>query len=107
MQTTIELADNSDCTHRHGALVYKSGKILSRGWNILKNTPDFTKDFKGGISVHAEISAMSRVSAENLRGSTIYVARRRKCNTHGLSLPCPRCYEALVDAGVKRVVYTD
>lgn len=108
MKTAIELAQNSDCTHRHGAVVYKSGRILARGWNVAKNEPDFFENKKKvGITVHAEIAAMSRVSADSLRGSTIYVARRRTCDAHGLSLPCPRCYAELLKAGVKRVVYSD
>lgn len=106
MQTAIKLAEKSDCPQRHGAIVYKSGRILSTGINIYKNTPsDYIA--ADGISVHAEISALSRVSPENLKGSTVYIARRGRCSVHALSRPCPKCYEALVKVGVKKIVYTD
>ena len=59
------------------------------------------------ISVHAEIAAMRGISADKLKGATVYVARKGRCAEHGLSRPCAKCYEALVAAGVKKIIYTD
>lgn len=106
IQTAIKLASRSECNYRHGAIVYKSGRVLSMGVNSYRNKASDTVD-EYGISVHAEIAAIRRVSPDLLRGSTVYVARIKKCDEHGMSKPCPRCHEALVDAGVKRVVFTD
>jgi hypothetical protein len=40
------------------------------------------------------------------KGSTIYVARVNQTGDSRMARPCPNCYEALLLAGVKRVVYT-
>lgn len=106
MQKALELAVSSSCPQRHGAVVYKAGRLLGLGVNVYKNTPtDFLP--VEGVSIHAEIAAISRVSPENLKGATVYVARAGRCAPHALSQPCPRCYEALKKAGVKRIIYTD
>lgn len=90
--------------------MYKSGRVLGLGINSYKNEPKlFPNDMldMGEISVHAEIAAMSKVSKENLKGATVYVARKGRCEVHLLSRPCNSCYEALVEAGVKKIIYTD
>jgi tRNA(Arg) A34 adenosine deaminase TadA len=40
------------------------------------------------------------------KGSTIYVARVNQTGAARMARPCPNCYEALLLAGVKKVVYT-
>lgn len=110
LKTAIKLASKSDCNQRHGAIVYKGGRILATGFNSYRNAPEMFPndniDLKD-ISVHAEIAAIRKVSASDLEGSVVYIARKGRCSIHMLSKPCNACYEALVAAGVKRIVYTD
>lgn len=93
-------------THRHAAIVYKSGRVLAVGVNRYRNDPSNWID-SDGVTRHAEVAAISQVSKENLKGATVYVARQGRCDTHMLSRPCPKCYDALVAAGVKKIIYTD
>ena len=73
-----------------GALVVKNGKILSRGWHRAAGQP------------HAEIEALRGVrKASDARGATLYVTLE-PCSTHGRTPPCTR---AIIDAGIRRVVY--
>lgn len=106
MKTALKLASTSDRNQKHGAIVVKNGRVLGHGVNRARNLPSDWID-ADIISVHAEVAAMARVNPDSLRGATVYVARQGKCETHMLSRPCKRCYNALKAAGVKRVIYTD
>jgi diaminohydroxyphosphoribosylaminopyrimidine deaminase/5-amino-6-(5-phosphoribosylamino)uracil reductase len=73
-----------------GAVLVKSGKVIGRGWHHLAGNP------------HAEIEAL--FDAENRchspRGATLFVTLE-PCSTHGRTPPCT---EAIIAAGIKRVV---
>lgn len=105
ISAALRLAEQSDANQRHGAIVYRSGRVLGTGTNYMRNIPDYQIPYED-ISVHAEIAAAKRVSPEALRGATVYIARRGKCDVHAMSHPCPSCYEALKKMGVKRIVYS-
>ncbi len=112
------LAEDSQVSQRHGAIVVKGGSVLSSGVNSYSNNPrmfpvDHFAEKKlphmeraNSISVHAEIAAMRRVSPEHLRGSIVYVARLTSRDELGNSQPCEHCASELAKAGVKRVVFT-
>lgn len=68
-----------------GAILVKGRKILGRGWHRRAGLP------------HAEVEALRGVDA---RGVTLYVTLE-PCCTHGRTPPCT---EAIIAAGVKRVV---
>ncbi|MFT4030211.1 MAG: bifunctional diaminohydroxyphosphoribosylaminopyrimidine deaminase/5-amino-6-(5-phosphoribosylamino)uracil reductase RibD [Protaetiibacter sp.] len=68
-------------------LLDASGRIIAEGWHRGAGTP------------HAEIDALSRVA--DARGLTVVVTLE-PCNHTGRTGPCS---EALIDAGVTRVVY--
>jgi diaminohydroxyphosphoribosylaminopyrimidine deaminase / 5-amino-6-(5-phosphoribosylamino)uracil reductase len=70
-----------------GAVIVKDGVIVARGW---------TQD---GGRPHAEVEALRR-AGEAARGATLYVTLE-PCSHHGKSPPCA---EAIVAAGVERVV---
>lgn len=110
MNRTIYCATKSECRQKHAALVEKSGRVISWAINKYYNDPamfpsDLLTREREMISVHAEINAIRRVSPEVLLGATIYVARVGSKGA-ALSRPCERCEDALVKAGVRKVIYT-
>ena len=72
---------------RVGCVIVKDGTVVGEGWHQRTGTP------------HAEIHALA-AAGDNARGATVYVTLE-PCSHHGRTPPCA---EALVDAGVSRVV---
>ena len=73
---------------RVGCVLVKDGQIIAEGWHE-----------RAGEG-HAEVNAL-RVAGDNARGATAYVSLE-PCSHHGRTGPCA---QALVDAGISRVVY--
>ncbi len=71
-----------------GCVIVRDGEVVGEGWHERVGGP------------HAEIHALSR-AGERARGATAYVSLE-PCNHFGRTPPCS---EALVEAGVTRVVY--
>ena len=72
---------------RVGCVIVKDGRVIGEGWHERAGTP------------HAEIHAL-KAAGEAARGATVYVTLE-PCSHHGRTPPCA---EALVNAGVARVV---
>lgn len=70
-------------------LLAPDGRILAEGWHRGAGTP------------HAEVDALSQVAPDDVRGATAVVTLE-PCNHTGRTGPCS---EALIHAGVARVVY--
>lgn len=106
---------------KHGAVLVKGGRVLATAPNIYRNRPDlFTRENPNDVeaqlksihehcSVHAEVRVVKSVTPEQARGSTVYVARVNKndVNISMMSRPCKNCYNYMLNAGVKAVVYTE
>lgn len=71
-----------------GAVVVKGGKVIASGFHAKAGGP------------HAEVVAL-RAAGRRSRGATLYVTLE-PCCTHGRTPPCT---EAIIAAGIKRVVY--
>ncbi len=89
-----------------GACIVKENRILSMGYNGFPNgcsDDEFpwnregdVLDVKNTYVCHAELNAILN-SYENLRGATIYVT----------FFPCNECTKAIIQSGIKKVVYLD
>lgn len=99
LELAVRNAALSDCSYKHGALVVRSGSILSSSPNKHRNPPVISYT---GSSVHAEVAALRRTHAA---GATLYVARLAPSGI-ALSRPCRRCWTAIQQSGIKSVVYT-
>ena len=97
-------AENSYCVRRQvGALIVKDKMIISDGYNgtpsgfenICENDMGITKPYV----LHAEANAITKVakSANNCDGGTLYVT----------TSPCMECSKLIIQAGIKRVVFSE
>jgi diaminohydroxyphosphoribosylaminopyrimidine deaminase/5-amino-6-(5-phosphoribosylamino)uracil reductase len=91
LERAVELAENGrSTTHPNpivGAVAVSDGEIVGEGWHEQKGGP------------HAEVVALE-AAGERARGGTVYVTLE-PCTHHGTT---PPCVEALLEAGVTRVV---
>jgi diaminohydroxyphosphoribosylaminopyrimidine deaminase/5-amino-6-(5-phosphoribosylamino)uracil reductase len=91
MARALQLAANGLYTTspnpRVGCVIVKDDRVVGEGWHQRAGTP------------HAEIHAL-KVAGEAARGATVYVTLE-PCSHHGRTPPCA---EALIQAGVTRVV---
>ena len=91
LERALELAERGrGTTHPNpivGAVVVLEGEIVGEGWHERKGAP------------HAEVVALE-AAGESARGSTVYVTLE-PCAHHGATPPCT---DALLGAGVARVV---
>lgn len=91
MRAALDLAAHGplvDPNPRVGCLLVRDGDVVGRGWHAGAGTP------------HAEVAAITD-AGEDARGATAYVTLE-PCAHTGRTGPCA---DALIDAGVARVVY--
>ncbi len=97
-------AENSYCKRRQvGALIIKDKMIISDGYNgtpsgfenICEDENNVTKPYV----LHAEANAITKIARSNNSsdGSTMYVT----------ASPCIECAKLIIQAGIKRVVYSE
>lgn len=107
-QRYLQMADiwsqNSYCKRRQvGALLVKDQMIISDGYNgtpsgfenVCEDEDNTTKPYV----LHAEANAITKVakSGNSSEGATLYVT----------SSPCLECSKLIIQAGIKRVVFTE
>lgn len=95
------------------AVLVKGNRILSVGINQTEKTHPEQKERVGRTGrivsskkIHAELDALIGADYANIRGSTIYVVRRKKNMDFGLARPCASCEALLKSYGIKKVVYS-
>lgn len=97
-------SQNSYCKRRQvGALLVKEKMVISDGYNgtpsgfenICEDENNHTKPYV----LHAEANAITKVAKSNNSsdGATLYVT----------SSPCLECSKLIIQAGIKRVVFTE
>ena len=91
MQRALRLAERglytTEPNPRVGCVIVRNGSIVGDGWH------------QRAGEAHAEIVALAQ-AADRAEGSTVYVTLE-PCSHHGKTPPCA---DALVDAGVSRVI---
>ena len=97
-------AENSYCQRRKvGAILVKDQMIISDGYNGTPAGFENICEDEGGVTkpyvLHAEANAITKVarSSNSSEGSTLYIT----------ASPCLECSKLIIQAGIKRVVYTD
>jgi dCMP deaminase len=104
LEMAIVWAKNSYCKRRQvGAILVKNNMIISDGFNgtpsgfenICEDDDGTTKPYV----LHAEANAITKVARSNnsSEGSTLYIT----------SSPCVECAKLIIQAGIKRVVFSD
>lgn len=97
-------AENSYCIRRKvGALIVKDKMIISDGYNgtpsgfenVCEDEHNITKPYV----LHAEANAITKIARSNNSsgGATMYVT----------ASPCIECAKLIIQAGIKRVVYSE
>ena len=98
---------NNGCGYHLAAFLLRRGKLVRAGVNSKKTHPRFYRDYPDGTSgghMHAEMDVLRFAQP----GDEIEVVRYQKCS-HNLTMakPCHHCMKHIVDAGIKRVRYTN
>lgn len=101
------LATKSEARNTHGAVVVAGRRVVGMGWNKDKNHPSLIEEtkIKEYCSAHAEQIAL-REAGDNANKAVLYVARVSKQGEDRDSKPCHVCQSRIIQAGIKRVVYT-
>lgn len=97
-------SENSYCRRRKvGAILVKDNMIISDGYNGtpsgFENCCEDTEGRTFPYVLHAEANAITKVarSHNSSEGSTLYVT----------SSPCLECAKLIIQAGIKRVVFSE
>lgn len=97
--------------------IYKGNSRIAASTNERKTHPIMHKynreyiNFTKKPFLHAEMNALLqagwREGEGNLEGCTLYVARKLNVDGFGEARPCPTCMAAIIDSGIKKIVYTN
>lgn len=77
----------------HAVIVFRGGNPVATGHN------------HGHL--HAEFNALNSLWPKERRGTTVLSIRVTKSGKLSMARPCPKCYQFMLDNGVKNVVYSD
>lgn len=79
--------------HKLACVLTRGGSIISVGYNT--------------NYIHAEHNALNKVWENGAEGTVAFVVRFRSNGDLGMAKPCALCMARLMQAGVKRVHYSD
>ena len=94
-----KLCGCSNIKHKLAAFIIKGGTIRATGYN--------KRSFHG--STHAEIDAIRKMRFQKggSQGCDLYVYRFYADGGYALAKPCVPCMKKIINAGIKRVFYSD
>jgi len=101
VKLALKEAVKSEHRYQHGAVIFRRGKVIGRGFN---KTNRGTSRFKGYWrgSLHAEIAALLDIRGA-VHGASIVIVRNNLRN----SFPCASCLAALKEVGIKSIFYSN
>lgn len=99
-----EVAKQSSCKQKHGAILYRGGRVLAVGVNSQRNEHPSMEIDPTEYTYHAEVAAMFGV--HSTEGATLFVARINRRGNPVYSCPCENCMHSILVGGIKRVVFT-
>lgn len=88
-----EAAKSRHHQHKLGAVLVKGGKPIAVAHNF--------------SHVHAEHACLNQAWRSDVDGATMVVVRVRKNGTIGMARPCALCMKRLIQAGIKKVLFTN
>lgn len=111
IREAISIAQMSNMTHKLGAIIIKSGKIVGKGFNISNRTRILKHD---NISIHAEINAIYNY----LKSKKIFTLKTDLSDVQLLviryangrcasSKPCTLCLKVIRSLGIKKIHYAN
>jgi deoxycytidylate deaminase len=118
LDLAASLSYSSDKQERIGAVISNKSRVVSWGISLKKTHPTqgrYNKirfaENKGepGIDIahiHAEMDALNRSKRKDLKGHTMYIYRESMVGNLSMCRPCKGCMQALIDRGIKKIVYT-
>jgi tRNA(Arg) A34 adenosine deaminase TadA len=108
IQLGIKVALQSEEDFKVGAVLYKGGSIIRFEPNSNSYLGYRKKYFKHDRPTrHAELSTIHKVPRDILASCSILVVRVNKKGEVTCAKPCPACYRALVESGIKNIYYSD
>ena len=106
----VNMAKKSASRFRLGAVLAYKRRVISTGFNDMSRTHPLMKRYSReknfDLGLHAEVHSCIGVSADDLYGSELYVARILKNGSAAMARPCMVCQKFLLDVGIKSVYYT-
>ena len=106
LDRAIVIAAQSTCKQKHGAVIYKGGRVLAVGINSTRNQHPTMEIEAVNYTYHAEIAAIRAAGRESVKDSTLYIARINRRGNPVYSGPCEECMNRVFSTGIKRVVFT-
>jgi len=77
----------------HAVIIFRGGSPVATGHN------------HGHL--HAEFNALNSLWPDKRRGTTLLSIRVTKSGALSMARPCPKCYQFMLDSGVKNVIYSN
>jgi deoxycytidylate deaminase len=103
LDLAISQALKSAMTHRHGAVIFKSGKIIGAGYNV----PMTTKHKSRAVSIHSEKDCMKGLRGDQIYGANILAVRVTPTGSLSHGAPCKGCKKLMKRKGIERVFWFD
>jgi len=92
------------------AWIVKGGCVLSIGhnnYNRLLYPYKKKNGYNESAGIHAEMSAIKKISKISLKDSTIIINGVTKAGNKIFTKPCQSCMKAIKAVGIKKVIYFD
>ena len=109
IELAVSMAAKSTSKFRLGAVLARRKRVISAGYNQMQKTHPLQNryyDGDGTLGLHAEIHACIGVSAADLDGAEMFVARLLHNGETAMAKPCATCMKFMRSVGIRKVTYT-